>query len=192
MCRVSKIQIFTLSFDKHHRQILPLIAVRLLVPPLPAVRQLCELLYAFIYRQKYFKLTEFNRRLKNHKFGPINKNTNIALVTEERIEQRKLNTSASEMLVLFTNFGLMVGDLVPEDAPEWSVYLLMRQIIAIVLQKKIHKSTHYLLKDLVAEHHILFQKVFKTTLTPKLHFMVHYSKIMKKIGPICGIEFSKM
>ena len=86
----------------------------------------CELLHAFIYKHKYFTLAHFNKRLKQHNFGPINKNTNIALVTKERIEQRKLNTSACEMLVLFTSFGFMVGDLIPEESLEWDVYLIMR------------------------------------------------------------------
>lgn len=149
---------------------------------------LCEILSSFMYGHKYFTLIEFNRRLKKHDFGPLDKNTNIALVTVEMIEKRKLNTSASEMLVLFTSFGFMVGDLVPEDAPEWCVYLAMREIISIVLQKKVHKKTHYLLRDLVAEHHTMFQKVFKKKLTPKLHFMIHYSNIMRLIGPISGIS----
>ena len=39
----------------------------------------------------------------------LDKNTNIALVTAEMIVRRKLNTSAAEILVLFINFGFMVG-----------------------------------------------------------------------------------
>lgn len=101
------------------------------------------MLYSFIYKHKYFTLDEFNRRLKKHNFGPLDKNANIALVTVEIISKRSLNASASEMLVLFTNLAFMVGDLVPEDAPEWSVYLLLREIISILLKKKIHKSSHH-------------------------------------------------
>lgn len=147
-----------------------------------------EILYLFIYQHKYFTLDEFNRRIKKHDFGPIDKNTNIALVTPEMIAKRSLNTSAAEMLVLFTNFAFIVGDLVPEDAAAWEVYLLLREIIAIVLQKKIRKNTHHLLRSLVSEHHILFQKVFQKTHTPKLHFMVHYADIMEQLGPICSIS----
>lgn len=149
---------------------------------------LSEILNSFIYQHKYFTLAEFNKRLKRHKFGPMMKNTNIALITDEGIKNRKLITSASEMLVLFTNFGFIIGNFVPEDAPEWSVYLIMREIISIVLQKKVHKNTHYLLRDLIVEHHTLFKEIFKKDLTPKLHFMVHYPNVMKEIGPISGIS----
>lgn len=110
------------------------------------------------------------------------------MVTDEMIKNRKLVTSASEMLVLFTSFGFMIGDLVPKESPEWSVYLVLTEIISIVLRKKVHKNTHFLLRDLVTEHHTLFQNVFKKNLTPKLHFMIHYPNIMKKVGPISGIS----
>ena len=91
----------------------------------------------------------------------INRNTNIALVTEEMIKNRKINTPASEMLVLFTSLSLMIEDLVPDNSPEWDVYLVMREIVSVVLQKKVHKNTHIWLRDLVAEHHSMFQTIFK-------------------------------
>ncbi len=82
----------------------------------------------------------------------------------------------------------MIGDLVPKESPEWSVNLVLTEIISIVLRKKLHKNTNFLLRDLVTEHHTLFQNVFKKKLTPKLHFMIHYFQIMKKVGPISGIS----
>src|ERR1700744_1823949 len=89
------------------------------------------------------------------------------------------------MMGLFTDLAFMIKDLVPVDLPEWSVYLLLREIISIVLQKKVHKNTHHLLRTIVTEHHILFQKVFDSKLTPKLHLMIHYADVMELIGPIC-------
>jgi len=52
--------------------------------------------------------------------------------------------STAEMLLLFNNFAFIVGDLVPEDADELSLYML-RGITALVLQKKVHRDTHHLL-----------------------------------------------
>ena len=45
------------------------------------------------------------------------------------------------MLLLFNKFAFIVVDLVPEDADEWSLYLL-RGITALVLQKKVHRVGH--------------------------------------------------
>lgn len=56
------------------------------------------------------------------------------------------------------------------------------------MQKTIHKDTHILLQTLIKEHHELFQSVFKTELSPKMHFMVHYPRIMRSIGPLCYVS----
>ena len=47
--------------------------------------------------------------MKKRNFDPIARNTNIALVTKEMIDNRALRTSSSEMLVLFNNFAFIVG-----------------------------------------------------------------------------------
>lgn len=70
--------------------------------------------------------------MKKHNFGPIARNTNIALVTKEMIDNRALRTSSSEMLVLFNNFAFIVGDLIPAKRPEWKVYRKLREIMSIV------------------------------------------------------------
>lgn len=115
-------------------------------------------------------------------------NYNKAIIRKERIEKGQLLTSASEMCLLFCHFSYLVADLVEPDLPEWGVYLTLREIIAIVLQKTIHKDTHILLQTLIKEHHELFQSVFKTELSPKMHFMVHYPRIMRSIGPLCYVS----
>lgn len=59
-----------------------------------------------------------------------NKNTNIVLANVEMIKKHKLNTSASEMLVVFSSFQFMVEDLIPKYAPEWNVHLVMGQTLS--------------------------------------------------------------
>ena len=60
--------------------------------------------------------------------------------------------------------------------------------MALVLQKKVHKDTHHFLKDIIAEHHTEFHRVFRKELTPKLLFMTHYPFILEQLGPICSIS----
>lgn len=149
---------------------------------------LTEILNNFIRVRKLFTLSDFNYRLRQHNFGPLGANKNIASITTDMIKNRQLQTSASEMLTLFCHFPYIVGDLVEPDLPEWQIYLMLREIISIVLEKVIHKDTHILLKTLITEHHELFQTIFKKRLSPKLHFMIHYPRIMKSIGPLCYVS----
>lgn len=71
---------------------------------------LCTILFNFIYIRKLFTLRQFNNRLKSHYFGPLEKNTNIPLITTEMLKKHKMRVSSSEMLVLFTHFAFIIGD----------------------------------------------------------------------------------
>ena len=119
--------------------------------------------------------------MKQHDWGNLDQNINIALITADMLKAKKIRASASEMFVLFTHFPFFIGDYVNPDFPEWDVYLLLRQILGIVLQKEIHKNTHQLLETLISEHHELFQKVFDEHLTPKFHFILHYPPTRREL-----------
>lgn len=147
-----------------------------------------EILKRFINELNYFTLATFNDRMKKHNFGPIERNTNLAPITEEMLQKCSIRASASEMLTLFSHFAFIIGDLVRDkDRPEWKVYLLMKEVVTIVRQKCVHKDTKFLLRKLIAEHHELFLKTFNRSLTPKMHFMIHYPDILNSMGPICAL-----
>lgn len=148
----------------------------------------CAIIFNFIYIRQLFTLKQFNTRLKSHYFGPLERNTNIPLITPKMLKNYKIRVSASEMLVLFTHFALMIGDLVDPDIPEWRLYLLTREILAIILEKKMHRETPKLLRSLISEHHELFKKLFSKNFTPKMHFALHYPNIMERIGPLCHVS----
>lgn len=74
----------------------------------------------------------------------------------------------------------LVADMVDPE-------LTLREIVAIVLQKTVHKDTYILLQTLIQEHHEQFQSVFHK-LSPKMHFMTHYPEIMNAIGPLCNVS----
>lgn len=149
---------------------------------------LCSILFNFVYVRQLFTLKQFNHRLKNHNFGPLEKNTNIPLITPEMLKKNKVRISASEMFVLFTHFAFIIGDYVDKDIPEWGLYLLTRDILGIILEKKVHKDTPQLLRSLICGHHELFKKLFTKKFTPKMHFAIHYPNIMEQIGPLCQVS----
>ena len=40
---------------------------------------------------------------------------------------------------------------------------------------------------LVTEHHELYMRLFKTHLKPKHHFLVHYARALRNLGPLCQV-----
>lgn len=94
-----------------------------------------------------------------------------------------LTMSSSEMLTLTTYFGILLGDLVPENEPSWIFYAIILEILEILLGRFFSKVKIEYLQTLIEQHHILFRQIFNTHLKPKYHFLLHYPRIIVLIGP---------
>ncbi|XP_056305506.1 uncharacterized protein LOC130217424 [Danio aesculapii] len=99
-----------------------------------------------------------------------------------------IGLNASQTLCLITNIPLIFGDLVPEDDLHWHLLLLLLNIINIVFSYSITEGMTVYLKHLIIEHHKLFKELYPSNnLLPKHHFMVHYPRCIRKVGPLIHI-----
>ncbi|XP_028451665.1 uncharacterized protein LOC114566987 isoform X3 [Perca flavescens] len=104
-----------------------------------------------------------------------------------------IGLNASQTLCLITNIPLIFGDLVPEDDLHWHLLLLLLNIINIVFSYSITEGMTVYLKHLIIEHHKLFKELYPSkNLLPKHHFMVHYPRCIRKIGPLIHIWTMKL
>ena len=86
-------------------------------------------------------------------------------------------------------YGMLVGDLVSYKDDMWQFYLLLRQIVDIVLSRRIQKGCGALLSNLAKEHHTLFNELFpNVNLKPKGHLWMHYSRVLVQSGPIINLS----
>jgi len=56
-------------------------------------------------------------------------------------------------------------------------------MLGILLAKTVSNSSISYLETLIEDHHQTYCKLFEDTLKPKFHLLVHYPRIMRKIGP---------
>lgn len=91
--------------------------------------------------------------------------------------------SSSEMSCLVKNFRFLVGDLVPFNEEIWNFYLNLFDIIHILLKQGISFNHLVSLETLIQNHHKEYLKLFKRTLKPKHHLLLHYPRIIRKIWP---------
>lgn len=80
-----------------------------------------SLINTFISKPEYyFSLETLNARIKNFGFGPLGNKNRPPIITMQRLTNSlTLKMSASEMLNLVRCFGLITGDLVPENDEYW-------------------------------------------------------------------------
>lgn len=91
--------------------------------------------------------------------------------------------SASEIMSLTLHFGILVGDLVPEDNDVWKFHSLALQILENLLARSFTRTSIMYLQILIEEHHELIFLLFKEHLGPKYHFLLHYPLIINLLGP---------
>lgn len=143
-----------------------------------------NILYQFIYIDKFFSLETLNSRLKFYNFNDKNR---PPLISKSQVLQKHILLSAAEMNAFVKNLSILVGDLIPYDNQVWDLYLCLVEIIDITTSKEIIPADVDLLKTIIAEHHSLYIQLFGK-LKPKHHFLVHYPRLLVKIGPVNNLS----
>lgn len=136
----------------------------------------------YIKDLKLFSLKLLNDRLFGFDFGP-GKNKPCSL-SMDHINAGDVKQSVSEMLIFVRYFGLIIGDFVPIQEPVWTLYVTLRKVIDVMLSPALEEGSIDLLRTLIAEMNELYLKYSKQFLKPKFHFLVHYSSMIKKCGPV--------
>lgn len=138
------------------------------------------LLFVFVFEKKYFILQSINCKIKDFDFGSIEDADRPPQISFDRLKKYLKLTK----LCFVRYFSLIIGDMIPENDEHWKLYLLLRQIIDIVTTPRIVRYHAKILKGLIKEHNELYMKLFKTTLKPKFHNMIHYPRILLENGPV--------
>ncbi|XP_052120479.1 uncharacterized protein LOC127748910 [Frankliniella occidentalis] len=132
---------------------------------------------------KFFSLDLLNHRIEMFQYGPTDSNR-IPLLCDEFAAKRKLKMSGSETLLFVKLFGIIIGDKVPYDDEHWKLYLKLCNLMDIVLCKSLSRRQGSALRVLVSEFNSMYVNVTGDTLKPKMHHLVHYSRIFENSGPM--------
>ena len=95
-----------------------------------------------------------------------------------------IGLNAIQTFCLICNVPLIFGDIVAEGNAHWKLLLQLFQMINIVFSPVITEGMTICLKHLVTDHHQLFKELYPLNLIPNHHFMVHYARAIRRIGPI--------
>lgn len=151
---------------------------------------MCQILKYLIYEREYFSLETLILRANDFFYSSIesgNKPPSENL-TRERIFNESLNFSSAEMLCFVRYFGVMVGDLVPQNDLIWEFYLSLRKILDIIFAPSYVLGTEDNLKTLIETHHELYLECFRMQLRPKYHYMLHYFYLCLLLGPLLHLS----
>lgn len=137
----------------------------------------------YLIRQNYFSLEHINERIKFFKFSKIDTGNVMPQIKQEHLRRNVIVISASEMLSLTLYLGVLVGDLIPNEDPVWRFYTLTVEMLDNLLARSFSAESIKYLQHLIEEHHELVIELFGEHLRPKYHFLLHYPKIIRLLGP---------
>ena len=138
----------------------------------------------YYIENKVFTLDKLNARVQKFKFYKICKSNKPPIISKNRLNNGDLFFSASEMHKLVTFFSVIVGDLIPANCEVWQLYIRLKNILNICSCKSLSSDLCEYLDVLIREHNSLYLRLFKETLKPKYHLLVHYSRIIRQTGPV--------
>lgn len=81
-------------------------------------------------------------------------------------------------------FSLLVGDKIPSEDTFYTLYILLRKILDIILTDAVYPEPCSLVKNLIDDFNTLYIKLGQRGLQPKFHHLIHYPRMMEKFDPV--------
>lgn len=142
------------------------------------------ILRQFIYEDRLFTIDFLNKRIKSFEYSPTCARNKPPEITDDMLFKNKLKFSAAEMKCFILNLNCLIGDSITDtDNKYWRLYLLLREILILLHEKRVTSESIDFLEQLISEHHELYLKCFDY-LRPKYHFGTHYGFILRMVGPV--------
>ena len=117
--------------------------------------------------------------MRSFDFTSVNENA-VPLIHSKKFD---LHFSASEMLNVCYCLSFIIGDLIPRNNKYWRLYVALREILTIVMKPVLTIEMTYYLENCIVNTLELYLNLSGLRLTPKMHFMLHYPYMTRKIGP---------
>lgn len=136
-----------------------------------------------LIRETHFNLERLNSRIKYFTFSKCEKNICSEIKKHHLSNDGCIIMSAAEMLNLTRNFAFIIGDLVPQGNKIWKFYLVVLEMVHIITSTAFTSETLQYLSSLIKVHNEEYMNISGQHLKPKFHFLVHYPRIIEKIGP---------
>ena len=87
--------------------------------------------------------------------------------------------TAAQMWNFATYLPLLIGDKIPEDDPMWECHLLLLEITKYCTAQVTSKASAAYVAALIDQPHRTFKQCYPSRpLTPKMHYMVHFPRLL--------------
>lgn len=158
-----------------------------------------------LVEKRCFTVNYLNSRIVEFDYGPDSDNKPPTIKCgNSKCVLIKMSSAECHRFVRY--FGLMIGHLVDEvcnimrtdrhrEVPSlikyyeyYELYLLLRKIMDIVLTEQVYPELMEVFSIYIRDFNNLYIKLAGSTLKPKFHHLIHYPRMMLRLGPICHLS----
>jgi len=130
-------------------------------------------------------ISQFNQLLECFDFGQNDISSKpVKVPVSLGRNDTSLPCEASEKWCLFRILPFIIGSFVDHDDEVWQVYLRAREVVELLLATVVCPTVLGYLQLLIASFLSEFSAVFPGKITPKMHFLGHYPRLIAEFGPL--------
>lgn len=146
------------------------------------------LLLKQLVREKQITLVQLNYEIKHFPYGMNDRASKPPPIPEHALRPSgHLPGTASEKWTLFRLLPQMIGNQI-HGCSAWDVYLLLREISDIIMAPTIRKCWLPYLEEKITVFLALVEEVFPGKHTPKMHYLMHYPRLLSAYGPLIHVS----
>ncbi|XP_064468606.1 uncharacterized protein LOC135381211 [Ornithodoros turicata] len=137
----------------------------------------------------FFSLDQLNQQIQSYKYEQCDLKNKPEKLSRDFLQGKAaLKGSASQIWCFFRHFAVYVGDCVPCGHSAWELYLQLREIVNIVMCRKLPTSYVPYLHRIINFFCLDFRALFPEAAVPcKMHYLAHYPSFVYKYGPLVNI-----
>lgn len=137
-------------------------------------------------------------KLNAFTYGSLDTKHKPSKISKESLKKPKLKQSATQIYCLITNLPFILSNDVIAAMDEcplsgraaWSCIELLLQIMQVVWSTRIEEK-HLQHLENVVDKFLLYKKLFKEKVKPKLHFLIHYANSIRAAGPLIYLSMMR-
>lgn len=138
----------------------------------------------FLKTMKFFTFEVLNKRLKTFRYDQHDKGNEKLSISIQELENHKLKMSAKQMLSFCQYFTVLIGEYIPNGDSVWLFILKFFELIEDMLCYQVTDALIEQIRSKIEYLNRRYQILFKCHLTPKFHFLLHYTTVIKQSGPL--------
>lgn len=147
------------------------------------IPKLLNQIFSLGMKLKIFSIDELENLIKFYDYGVLSVSD-----VPSRIDHNKKNMgqNAAQSMCLFRNLQFILHKWKhhPQLEKVWKCYESLLYICDVAYSYEVTELEIEKLQNAIKIHLKLFQEVFNICLSPKHHFLVHYPRLIREIGPV--------